>query len=422
MIELSDPSALELARHVRPGDRVMWGQGGSEATALTAALIAERHAIGRVRSFFGVTWSEHFRPEYADCIEFTAYCAAGHNRKLAEAGVLDIVPSHYSQLGAQIRGGALKADVLLLQLAERDGEFSLAMSNEFLIPALETARVVIGEVNAQAPFTAGERSLKAADLACILRTDRAPLEAKAVAPSAVEAAIARHVADWIGDGATLELGLGSLPEAILGQLADRRDLGVHSGAIGDKVAELMERGVITNARKSIDPGVTTAGVLLGGARLNRFAHGNPAIRLRSSDYTHGAAVLASIDNFIAINSAIEVDLTGQINSEVAAGRYLGAVGGAADFARGAVHSKGGVPIFALGATAGRASRIVSRLSGPVTVSRADAGIIATEYGAADLRGLSLNARIPKMIAIAHPDHRERLEREAHALRAWMPAD
>ena len=415
MSELSGVNALDFARYVRPGDRVMWGQGGAEPVLLTSALMAQRHAIGGVKGFLGATWSDNVQPGQSDCVRFGAYCGAGSNRRLAAAGVLDILPCHYSQLGAMIRGGALRADVLLLQLAERAGEYSLSMAHEYLIPALETARVVIAEVNAQAPFTYGERMLKVSDLDCIVRSDRAPLEMKSGDAGEVEAAIARHVAQWVGDGATLELGLGSLPETILGQLGDRRDLGIHSGALGDQVAALMQSGAITNARKTIDPGLTTGGVLLGSGALNKFADGNRAFRMRSSDYTHGAQVLERIDNFVAINSAIEVDLTGQVNTEVAAGRYLGAVGGAADFVRAAHRSRGGVPIFALASTAGEASRIVSRLSGPVCISRSDAGIIATEFGAADLRGLTLGERVPKMIALAHPAQRERLERDAREM-------
>ncbi|MBE0614231.1 MAG: acetyl-CoA hydrolase [Burkholderiales bacterium] len=393
----------------------MWGQANAEPLPLTQALMAQRHAIGNFGVFLGVTYSDTLKTEYADCISFSAYCGSGGNRALAKAGKLDILPSHYSQLGELITGGRLKADVLLLQLAPANerGEYSLSIAHEYLIPALKTARVVIAEVNERAPWTYGERALIDADLDFIVHSARAPLELHHPQAGEVEQAIARNVATLIEDGATLQFGLGSMPEAILAQLADRRDLGVHSGAIGDQVAALMQAGVITNARKSIDPGVSTAGIMFGSRRLHDFAHRNPQIQFRSSDYTHGARVLAQIDRFAAINSAVEVDLSGQINAEVAAGVYVGAVGGAVDFLRAAQNVKGGLPIVALPSKAGRHSRIVSALNGPVSTPRSDAGIIVTEYGVADLRGAGLAERARRMIAIAHPDQRERLEHESH---------
>jgi len=407
------PHSLDLSAIVRPGDTVMWGQSTAEPLPLTQALMAQRHAIGRFNVFLGVTYSDTLKPEYADCVSFSSYCGTGGNRALAKAGKLDILPVHYSQLPALIESGRLKVDVLMLQLAPADaaGNYSLSMAHEYLIPALEVARVVIAEVNEQAPWTFGERPVRDDDLDYIVRTSRAPLELHQPQPGETELAIARHVAGLIEDGATLQFGLGALPEAILAALADRRDLGIHSGAIGDKAADLMETGVITNARKSIDRGVTVAGVMFGSRRIQQFCHRNPAVQFRSNAYTHNADVLARIERFTALNMAIEVDLSGQINAETAGGVYVGAVGGALDFLRGAQRSEGGLPIVALPSTAGKASRIVAKLSGPVSTPRSDAGIIVTEYGVADLRGAPLSERARRMIAIAHPSFREQLERE-----------
>src|SRR5690606_14393309 len=240
------------------------------------------------------------------------------------------------------------------------------------------------------------------------------LEVPGAAAGEVEQAIARHIGGLVEDGSTLQLGLGSLPEAVLDCLRSHRDLGIHSGAIGNKVADLMEAGVITNARKARDTGITVAGVLFGGERIYRYAHLNRNIQLRSTDYTHSLEVLGSLDHLVTINSAIEVDLTGQINAEVAGGVYVGAVGGAMDFQRGAHASRGGLPIIALPATAlgGTRSRVVGRLDGPVSTPRADAGLIVTEYGVADLRGCDLRERARRMIDIAHPDFRDALALEA----------
>jgi len=409
-------NALELGAIVRPGDSVMWGQGNAEPLPLTQALLAQRHAIGNFSVFLGTTFSDTLREEHADCIRFCAYCGTGGNRTLAKAGKLDILPCHYSHLPGLIASGRLKVDVLLLHLAPANerGEYSLSIAHDYLIPAIAAARVVIAEVNERAPWTYGERPLVEADLDFVVRTARAPLELIYPQPGAADLAVARNAAALIEDGATLQFGLGAMPEIILAQLADRRDLGVHSGAIGDNVAALMQAGVINNARKSIDRGHTVASLMFGSKRLHDFVHDNRQLQFRSCAYTHGPGVLAQIERFTALNSAVEVDLSGQINAEVAAGVYVGAVGGAVDFLRAAHYSKGGLPIVALPATAGRHSRIVAKLNGPVSTPRSDAGIIVTEYGAADLRGASLAERARRMIAIAHPEQREQLERESRS--------
>ena len=419
MIEELDPGLVDLSAFIRPGDGVIWGQGTAEPLPLTRALMEQRHTIGRFKVFLGMTYSDAVTPGCGDCIDFSSYCGTGRNRQLAEAGMLDILPVHYSQLPELIRSRRLKVDVLMLQVAPPDsaGNCSLSIAHEYLISALDTARVVIAEINEQAPWTYGERTVRESDFDCILRTSRPPLELHNPSPSEAELATARNVAGLIEDGATLQFGIGTLPEAVLAQLVDRRDLGVHSGLIGDQVAELTRAGVITNARKNIDRGATVTGLMMGGSHLYAFARHNRAVQFRSTDYTHDAEVLSSIERLASINSAIEVDLTGQINAELAGGTYVGAVGGALDFLRGARRSKGGLPIVALTATRGEASRIVARLHGPVSTSRSDAGIIVTEYGVADLRGLSLSERAKRMITIAQPCHREWLERESRSVRA-----
>jgi acetyl-CoA hydrolase len=411
---LPDPAALDLARWIRPGDTVLWGQADAEPVTLVRALAEQRHRFARTRVFLGVGLSAVLEPGHADAIDFLGYCGSGTNRRLAEAGLLDIWPGHYSDLPARIRSGDLALDVLMLQVppADAQGRHSLGLAHEYLLAALATARVVIAEVNDQVPWTMGLQHLDAARIDASVTASYAPLCSRSPASGPIETAIATHAASLIEDRATLQCGLGAIPEAVLAALHDRRDLGVHSGAVGDGVMALMEAGVVTNAHKGRDPGATVAGVLMGSTRLHHYAHRNPALQLRGTDYTHDADVLASLPRFVAINSALEVDLSGQVNAEVAAGCYVGAVGGAVDFVRGAQRSRGGVPIIALPATAGVRSRIVATLSGPVSTPRCDAGVFVTEYGMADLRGLPLAARRRRMLDIAHPEHRARLEREA----------
>jgi acetyl-CoA hydrolase len=254
----------------------------------------------------------------------------------------------------------------------------------------------------------------------LVHVSRTPAEYPPAAACGVEDTIAAHVAELIPDGATIQLGIGALPSAIASRLRGHRDLGIHTGVSTDAVAELIEAGVVTGARKSLDAGLVVTGFLMGTRRLIARAAADASIQVRDTRYTHDPAVLAAQHKFVAINSAIEVDLTGAVNCETAAGRYVGAVGGATDFLRGAARSQGGVPVIALPSTApastaqaptaGTASRIVAALSGPASQARADAGVIVTEYGVADLRGLTLSQRRDRMLAIAHPGHAEALER------------
>lgn len=408
MIERDVPDFRLL---VKPGDLVCWGQATAEPVALTRRLLAQRKEIGPFRAFIGISLTATPDPAFADTVSFHSFCGTGTNRLLAAAGRLDILPIHYSGLAEHLRG---KVDVLLLQVAEHPdgGRFSLSTACDYIAALVRDARLVVAEVNAQAPFTDCE--VAAEDLDIVIHTDRPLPELSHPEPTDVERQIAANVAGLVEDGATLQFGLGAIPECIAPILSDRRDLGLHTGVMSDGAMQLMLCGAITNARKPLDAGVSVTGGLLGSRRLADFAHLNPAVSLRPVSYTHALERLGQLPRFTAINSAIEVDLTGQINTEVAGNRYVGAVGGAADFTRGAHASAGGMPITALPSVShsgGRSiGRIVARLSGPASISRSDAGVIVTEHGVADLRGLSLTERVHRMIAIADPQFRESLER------------
>ncbi len=409
---------LDLAALIRSGDHIVWGQGMGEPMALVEKLIEQRHAIGKVGAFLGGTgYGVAYKPEYADKIIFSGFGAIGTPRRLAAAGALQIIPCHLSQLPSYFLDGIVGSDVVFLHLSAPDehGQYSYSLANDYLQFAMKRARVVIAEVNDQAPWTYFEGQLDTSRIDYIVPVSRPIMELAPTEFGTVERAIAANIAQYIEDGATIEMGIGAIPDAVLADVEDRRDLGIHSGLIGDRVAELMERGIITNARKPIDTGFTTAGTLRGTKKLYDFAHKNRAIKLFTLMHTHRAEILSQLDKIVAINSAIEVDLTGQVNAEVADGAHIGAVGGQGDFVRGAQMAAHGRSIIALPATArsGKVSRIVTRLSGPVTTARSDADLFVTEHGVADLRGQPLDARIPRMIAIAHPDFREALEREAH---------
>lgn len=368
---------------IRPGDALIWGQACAEPQTLVEALIAQRAALAGCRVFLGSSYSGLLRPEHADHLRLSSYCGTGANRALAEAGVLDILPAPYSQLGALIRSGRLPCDVVMLQVSRSNarGEYSLGLGVEYLAPALEVARAVIAEVNDQVPWTHTQPLLRRDDFDWLVETSRAPVELPDGAPSELERRIAQHAAQWVPDGATVECGIGALPNAILGALAGRT-LDYHSGVICENV-------------RLLDPKRCVGGALMGTRALFDWARDNPAVTLTSSDITHGGATLARIERFVAINSAVEVDLTGQVNGEVARGSYVGAVGGALDFIRAANQSPGGLSIIAL-----PASRVVERLSGPVSVPRSEAGVFVTEHGAADLRGCTLAERERRMLRIS----------------------
>jgi acetyl-CoA hydrolase len=417
---MTQTAKIELAKFIRPGDTLTFGQANAHPRTLLRLLAEQRHQIGKTRLFLGIgqDLGNILRPEYAKDFEYVSYCGSGSNRGLAEAGVLDIVVENYSALPWLLSHGPLRVDVVLLQVSPPDeqGRYSLGMAREYLISALRSARTVIAEVCPHVPWTFGGPYLREDDIDLLIETDDDNPGPDATEPGPIEQAIGRNVASMITDGATLQIGIGSIPTAILSTLTNHRNLGLHSGSLSEGIIALAESGALTNRQKGSDAGLTIGGVLIGGPRLRRFAHRNPHLELRGIEYTHNAQVLANLNRFTAINSAIEVDLTGQINSEIAGGIYVGATGGVVDFLRGAHASKNGVPIIALPSTARGKSRIVTRLSGPTTVPRSCPCVVVTEHGVADLRGLTLSQRIDRMINIAHPDQRDKLESELTASR------
>jgi acyl-CoA hydrolase len=350
------------------------------------------------RPFLGVNYSGTLQPAHADHLRLSSYCGIGHNRALSDAGVLEILRVPYSRLGAMIRAGEIRADVVFVQVspANSRGEYSLGLAADYLVPALDVCRAVVAEVNDQIPWTRTEKILFRKDFSILVDSSRPPAAAPSRAAGAIEAAIARHAASFIPHGATLEFGIGALPDAVCASLSSHESLKIHSGTVGEGIVNLIENGNVTNV---------DCAMLIGTKRLFEFARDNPAIRLRSSEYTHNPDVLGRLERFVAINSAVEIDLAGNVNSEVAKGSYVGALGGAPDFIRAANRSPGGVSLLLI-----PASRIVATLSGPVSTPGSDAGVIITEHGAADLRGCDVHERARRMLAIAPPSAREALER------------
>jgi len=384
-------------------------------------LIDQRAGLGCVGGFAATSFSNVFEPEHADHIKFSSMGAMGSLRVLARAKVLSVIPCHFGQIPFLLESGALPCDVAFVQVspADSNGRHSFGVVNDFMQAMIARARVVIAEVNDQVPFTHCDHYLHASRIDAFIETSRPLVEVKSAAISAEETAIARVAAGYIEDGSVLQVGIGGVPDAITQLLADRRNLGVHSGMIGDGIVDLMRSGAITNAAKPFDVGVSVTGSLMGSRRLFDFANENRDIMMHASSYTHSDAVLCAIPKMITINSALEVDLTGQVNSEQTGDSYVGGTGGQIDYVRAGSRSRGGHSLIALPSTAagGKLSRIVASLTGPVSTARSEVDVVITEYGAAELKGRSIAERAKRLVNIAHPAFRENLERNAFAFEA-----
>ncbi len=415
-----DAAQLDLREWLRPGDAIVIGQGTAEPLTLTEALVAQRHDLGGVRPVLFAMFSDTFHPDRVDGLRLRGIGGVGSNRRLIQAGVMEVLPCHVSRINEYLRSGEIPCDVALVQVSPPDeqGRYRLALAADCTRTAVDRARVVIAEMNHRVPQANCDGALSADDIDVLVESDRAPIQLPAAPIGELERQIARHVDPFVPDRSTLQVGFGSIPEAIIAMLSNRRDLGMHSGMVGDSLVDLVECGAVTNAFKERHAGISITGVLFGtDHKLYRWAHRNPALRVCSIDTTHEPALLSSMQRYVSINSALEVDLTGQVNAESVGGDYIGAVGGQVDFVRSAGRSPGGASIIALPSSAkrGSVSKVVARLGGPVTTARSDVDIVATEHGAVRLRALSLRERARAMIGLAAPQHREALEREAHAM-------
>jgi acyl-CoA hydrolase len=405
-----DVSAVDFAAIIRPGDRVLVGQGASEPLTLTQQLVAQKDRIGPFEVFLGPLYSNTFAPEKCAGIKFAAYGAFGRAAPLSRSNGLEIVRLPYSALTEAFASGTLKADVVLIQLAAplpgRPASFGLA--NDYLVAAACHARVVVAEINPQVPWTHGAEVPADFPLHLCVQAALPPLDIGPSPLTDTEKRIGEHTAGLVVDGAVLQFGVGAVPDAILAGLTQHRDLGIHSGILTERALDLITCGAVTNARKTFDRAVSVANLLFATARLRTYAHDNPAIRLAPPSYTHGLPVLRQIKRFTALNSAIEVDLTGALNSETVDGNYIGAIGGLPDFVAAANAAEGGRGIIALPSTTRSGqSRIVARVA-TVSVPAQAADAVVTEWGVAELRGCDLEERARRMIAIAAPQFRDQL--------------
>ncbi len=403
---------------VQPGDQLVFSSYGSEPEVLIDALLATERLKGvtgfqEIRATRGLLVDA----ERAAGFRLITYSPDSRAAQAIADGRADYLPSSIHRVCRWAGDGLLRVDVAVIHVSPPNdaGYCSFGVSTNFAAVATPLARTVIAQVNDQMPRTRGNSLLHVSKIDRLVEVSR-PLRATPRAEiDDVSRAVARNVVNFIPDGATLEVGVGGVPDAALEMLRDRRDLGIHSGLVTDAMIPLVEAGVITGARKTLDTGLIIANQVTGTQQLFDFVASSPQVEMRLASYVHDPAILARLDNFIALNSAVQIDLRGQVNSESLRGRQIAGTGGSIDFAIGATASRGGKSIIALPATAGggRHSRIVARLpDAVVTIPQTLVDYVVTEFGVAHLAGKTLRQRARLLIDIAHPDARAELEREA----------
>ncbi|GGL17042.1 acetyl-CoA hydrolase/transferase family protein [Nocardia jinanensis] len=398
-----------------PSAGVWWSQAAAEPRPLVDLLLAQAGDLGPLRLFTGLSWNDQLAGAISPADTMVSYGGLGALRELGATDQLEVVPCHYSALPRMFAERRLPSDVGLLQVAppDRGGMCSLGIGVDYMADALEHTPVLIAEINAQMPVLPGSPRVPMSRFAATITTDR-PLQEETRRPAGeADRVIAGHIAELIDDGDTVQVGIGSLGAAVHGALSEHHELGVHTGMITDGVLALIDKGVVTGGRKQIDAGLAVAGTALGSAELYSRLPDLPVL-FRPTSYTHAPQVLSQLSSLVAVNFAIEVDLTGQVGAEMSRGTYLGAVGGQVDFARAAALT-GKRSIVALRSTVRGRSSIKARLDeGVVTTARADVDCVVTEHGIAHLRGQPLAERRRRLIAVAAPEFREELSRAARA--------
>ena len=410
-------TAEEAVTHIKSGDRVVVAHACGEPSYLLDAMVANASAYRDVELVHMVAMGkgDYCKPEYAENFRHNAIFVGGSSREAVADGRADFTPSFFFEV-PRLFSTTMPVDVALVMVTPPDenGMCSLGVSVDYTQEAVKQAKLVIAQINPQMPWTGPNSLVSVKDLDVIVEHDAPLIELKPGKIGEIEKAIGEHCASLVPDGATLQLGIGAIPDAVLLFLKDKKDLGIHSEMFSDGVVELAEAGVITNAKKSLNPGKFVVAFLMGTKRLYDFVNHNPDVDMRPVDYVNHPLVVAQNDNLISINSCVQVDLMGQVASETVGSKQISGVGGQVDFVRGASAAKGGVSIIAMPSTVkGKISKIVPLLDegAAVTTSRNDVDYIVTEYGVAHLKGETLRQRARNLIAIAHPDFRDELKAE-----------
>lgn len=411
-------TADEAVRQIPNGSRVFFGHAANEPPVLVDALVRnyEQYKDVEIVHWVPMGKGEYCDPKMKGHLRHNAMFVGPATRKAVQEGRADYTPFFYHQSTRFFSDGTFPIDVAMVSVTPPDkhGYVSLGVSVGGTRPACLNAKMVIAQVNDQMPRTMGESFLHVSQLTYCVEASTPLPELGGGTIDEVTDAIGRNVASLVEDGSTLQLGIGTIPDAVLKYLGDKKDLGIHSEMFSDGVVELAEAGVITNAKKTLHPGKFEVAFLMGTRRLYDFVDHNPDVELRPVDYVNNPFVIAQNENMVSINSCVQVDLMGQVASESIGPKQISGVGGQVDFVRGASASKGGVSIMAMPSTVkGKISKIVPLLDegAAVTTSRNDVDYIVTEYGVAALKGQTLRQRARNLIEIAHPDFRDELKAE-----------
>jgi acetyl-CoA hydrolase len=408
---------------VQPHNRVYLGGGAGVPSTLIQGLLACAPQLHDVELTHILTFADapYADPAYQPHFRVNALFI-GHNvRTAVQAGRADFTPIFLSEIPRLFQENILPIDVALIMVSPPDehGFCSFGVEVGTTKPAAESARLIIAEVNRQMPRTLGDSFIHVSRLHHIVEVDYPLPEAPQGGSTAAHLQIGQHIAALIPDGATLQMGIGSIPDAVLQCLGQHKELGIHTELFSDGVIDLVEQGVITCSHKTFHPGKIIAGFLFGTQRLYEFVDNNPLIELHPSDYVNDPFHIAKNEKMVAINSAVQVDLTGQVCADSIGSRFYSGAGGQVDFIRGAARAKGGLPIIAMLSTAknGRLSRIVPLLDegAGVVTTRNDVHLVVTEYGVASLYGKTVRQRARELIAIAHPQFRDELTCSAQKL-------
>lgn len=416
-------TADEAARHIKSGDRVVVGHASGSPEVLIKAMIANKETYRDVEIVHMVSMgpSEYCFPENNQHFVHNSFFAGNTTRDAINEGRARFTPCHFSLIPRLFREKILPVDVALCMLSTPDehGFCSFGISVDYTKPAAEVAELVIAEVTPHMPRTLGNSFIHISQIDYIVECDSRPIVVPPTALTPNDEAIGHYCAELIKNGDCLQLGIGALPDAVLGCLKDKKHLGIHTEMFSDGVVDLVNESVIDCSRKNFHPGKMVATFFMGTEKLYQFVHNNPMVEMFTVDYTNDPAIIARNDNVVSINSALEIDLTGQVVSDTIGYRQYSGSGGQADFVRGAAWSRGGRSIITMYSTAagGTISRIRPHISeGAVVVTaRTDVHYVVTEYGIADLRGKSVAERAQALIAVAHPDFRADLKRDFRRL-------
>jgi len=416
-------SAAEAVKCIKSGDRVILGHACSEPQNLVEAMVARADSLRDVEIVHRVAKGKalYVQPGMEKSFRHNGFFLGSNTRQAFYEDRADYTPSFISETPGLFTEGYLPLDVALITVSPPDahGYVSLGINVDYTLPAVKAAKMVLAEVNPNMPRTYGRSFVRVEDIDYFVPSDTPLILNQPLPIGEIEKEIGRNVASLIPNGATMQLGIGGIPDAVLASLGDKADLGIHTEMFSDGVIPLVENGIINCKKKTLHPDKMISTFCMGTEKLYKWVHENPIIEMHPEEYVNDPFVIMRNDNMISINSALEIDMLGQVAADTLGPRQFSGVGGQVDFIRGVARSRGGKSIIALPSTAakGKVSRLVAglKVGTAVTTSRHDVDYVVTEYGIARLKGKTVKERMQALITIAHPDFRKEIWDQARAI-------